>query len=84
MSAKKFFPYANESDVLNIGKLMIENRLDRITLSGDIDLTADQAGLAYAKQLQQVLNDIVAKLTAQDLPAALPPPQVKTVANPFQ
>jgi hypothetical protein len=80
---KKFVPYANESDVLNIGHLQIENRLDRVTLSGDVDLTADQAGLANARVLHQLLGDVVAKLESQDLPAKLPPPAVKTVANPF-
>ncbi|MES2741743.1 MAG: hypothetical protein V4754_12430 [Pseudomonadota bacterium] len=84
MSAKKFVPYANESDVLHIGDLMIENRVDRITLSGDVDLTADQAGLANAKLLQKLLNDVVAQLETRDLPAKLPPPDVQTVANPFQ
>jgi hypothetical protein len=47
--AKKFIPYDNEADVLHIGGLMVENRLDRITLSGDIDLTLDKAGLAHAR-----------------------------------
>ncbi len=84
MNAKKFIPYANESDVIHIGNLMIENRVDRITLSGDLDLTADQAGLTDAKRLQQLLNDVVAKLEAQNLPVKLPPPDVQTVANPFQ
>lgn len=81
---KKFVPYANESDVLNIGHLQIENRLDRITLSGDVDLTADQGGLASARALHQLLGEVVAKLESQDLPATLPPPTVKTVANPFE
>ena len=79
----KFVPYANEADVLHIGHLSIENRLDRITLSGDVDLTADQAGLRDARALLKVLTDVVARLEAQDLPATLPPPDVKTVANPF-
>ncbi|HJV02804.1 MAG TPA: hypothetical protein VJ752_19875 [Burkholderiaceae bacterium] len=79
----KFVPYANEADVLHIGHLCIENRLDRITVSGDVDLTADQAGLRDARALLKVLTDVVAKLEAQDLPASLPPPAVKTVANPF-
>lgn len=83
MSTHKFIPYANESDVLQIGGLMVENRVDRITLSGDVDLSADQAGLAYAKQLQRLLGDVVAALEAQDLPARLPAPAVKTVPNPF-
>lgn len=79
----KFVPYNNESDVLNIGHLSIENRLDRITISGDVDLTADQAGLADARALFKLLGDVVAKLEARDLPAKLPPPNNKTVANPF-
>ena len=84
MCAKKFVPYANESDVLNIGSLAIENRLDRISLSGDIDLTLDQEGLALAKHLQKLLNDVVAELEKRELPRQLPPPEVKTVANPFE
>ena len=84
MCAKKFVPYANESDVLNIGSLAIENRLDRISLSGDIDLTLDQEGLALAKQLQKLLSDVVAELEKQELPKQLPPPEVKTVDNPFE
>jgi hypothetical protein len=80
----KFVPYANESDVLNIGHLQIENRIDRITLSGDLDLTADQAGLADARALHRLLGQVVARLEGQDLPAKLPPPAVKQVANPFE
>jgi hypothetical protein len=84
MCAKKFVPYANESDVLNIGTLSVENRLDRVSLSGDLDLTLDQAGLALAKQLQTLLGEVVAELEKQELPKQLPPPEVKTVDNPFE
>lgn len=84
MSAKKFIPYANESDVLEIAGLSIENRIDRISISGDIDLTLDKPGLALAKQLQKLLADVVAQLEKQDLPDALPPPVVTSVANPFE
>ena len=79
----KFVPYANEADVLNIGKLMVENRVDRVTLSGDVDLTMDQAGLAHARALHQLLGDVLAKLERAELPAKLAPPAVSTVANPF-
>jgi hypothetical protein len=78
-----FVPYKNESDVLHIGGLTVENRLDRITVSGDIDLTADQAGLADARALQQLLADVVAKLEARSLPDKLPPAATTIVANPF-
>jgi hypothetical protein len=85
MTAKKktFVPYANEADVLQVDNLMIENRLDRITISGDVDLTLDQAGLAHARRLKEVLDAVLAKLEGQDLPEQLPPPTVTKVANPF-
>ena len=78
-------PYANESDVLQIGGLQVENRLDRITISGDIDLTRDAAGLADARALQSLLASVVAALeAAKDLPQRLPPPTVQRVNNPFE
>lgn len=46
---EKFKPYANEADVLRIGELEIENRVDRVTLTGDVELTRDKAGLALAR-----------------------------------
>lgn len=78
-----FVPYANEADVLQVGNLMLENRLDRITVSGDVDLTADQQGLAAARLLHGLLGEVVAALEARTLPERLPAPDVKTVANPF-
>ena len=83
MTAHQFIPYANESDVLYIGNLMIENRVDRITLSGDVDLTLDQVGLAQAKQMHRLLADVLEKLESGKLPKKLPPPVVTTVVNPF-
>lgn len=84
MCAKKFVPFANESDVLQLDTLSLENRLDRISLIGDLDITCDQAGLALARQLQKLLGDVVTALEQKDLPKQLPPPEVKTVDNPFE
>lgn len=79
-----FTPFANEADVLEVGRLMLENRLDRITISGDVDLTADRQGLDAARLLHETLGRVVASLEARaDLPDRLPPPDVQTVANPF-
>ena len=86
MSKKKpaaFPPFANEADVAGIGDLMLENRIDRITISGDVDLTADVPGLDKARRLHALLGEIVAALEAQDLPDTLPPPEIKTIDNPF-
>ena len=85
MSKKKpsFAPFANEADVAGIGDLMLENRVDRITISGDVDLTADLAGLDKARRLHALLGEIVAELEARDLPDVLPPPEIKTIDNPF-
>nr|WP_314542910.1 hypothetical protein [uncultured Massilia sp.] len=85
MSAPKpaFTPYENEADVVQVGNLMLENRVDRITISGDVDLTADRRGLEQARLLQELLARVVASLEARGLPDRLPPPDVKTVDNPF-
>ncbi|SFV17247.1 hypothetical protein [Pseudoduganella namucuonensis] len=81
--SKKFVPYANEADVLHIGGLMIENRVDRVTITGDVDLTMDKQGLTKTRALHQLLSDVLARLDAQALPDQLPPPDVKSVKNPF-
>jgi hypothetical protein len=78
-----FTPYANEADVVEVGRLMLENRLDRITISGDVDLTADKRGLEAARLLHTLLGQVVASLEARDLPDQLPPPRVEKVDNPF-
>jgi hypothetical protein len=85
MSKKPAFdPFANEADELELGGLAIENRLDRVTLAGDLDLTADRQGLAAARLLHELLGEVVRKLEAMPaLPERLPPPSVKQVDNPF-
>lgn len=79
-----FKPYANEADVLRIGDLEIENRVDRVTLTGDVVLTKDQAGLALAKELQALIGRVVMALeAAKQLPATVELKVTETVKNPF-
>ena len=79
-----FKPYANESDVLTLGNLAIENRVDGISMHGDVVLTKDKAGLALAKRLQAVVDATVKALEANKaLPEAVQVVKPRTVKNPF-
>jgi len=49
-------PFANEAQALSIGDLNVENRLDRISLFGSVDLTKDKRGLQHARILRAVLE----------------------------
>ncbi len=48
--------------MLRIDDLEIENRVDRVTLTGDVVLTRDKAGLALARQLQALVDGVVKAL----------------------
>ena len=77
-------PYANESDVIRIGALEIENRTDRVSLTGDVVLTRDQAGLALARELQALLKQVVQALEAEEkLPDTVEIKPAQVVKNPF-
>ncbi len=80
----EFKPYANESAVLRIGDLEIENRVDRVCITGDVVLTKDQVGLALAKELQSLIGRVVKTLEAQKkLPETVTLKAPETVKNPF-
>ena len=80
----EFKPFANESDVLTLGRLAIENHVDRIGLSGDVELTKDKAGLALALQLKAVIDATVRALESDKaLPDAVQVVKPRTVRNPF-
>ena len=81
---EQFKPYANEADVLRIGDLEIENRVDRVSLTGDVVLTKDKAGLALARELQVLINDVVKALEAEkQLPETVELKPADIVKNPF-
>lgn len=82
---QEFKPYANEADVLRIGGLEIENRIDCVSLTGDVVLTKDQVGLAMAKELQSLVGRIVKALEAEkQLPESVELKAAVTVKNPFE
>lgn len=79
-----FKPYANESEVIRIGALEIENRTDRVSLTGDVVLTRDKAGLALARELLALMDQVVKTLEAEKkLPDAVEILAAKVVKNPF-
>ncbi len=79
-----FKPYANESDVIRIGALEIENRIDRVSLTGDVVLTRDQVGLALATELHTLLGQVVKALQDEEkLPEVVDLKPAQVVKNPF-
>ena len=79
-----FRPFANESDVLNVGNLEISNRVDRVTIQGDVELTKDKRGLALARELKAVLDAAVKAMEADKaLPDQVQVEAPVKVKNPF-
>jgi inhibitor of KinA sporulation pathway (predicted exonuclease) len=52
-------PFADEVSSTSFGDLTIENRLDRVSLYGSLDLTRDRRGLDDARRLQALLAKVV-------------------------
>lgn len=79
--------FKNEAETQALHGLTLENRLDRVSLYGSLDITRDAAGLARALQLKALVDGMVAALTTEHASGALPE-QIslkasETVANPF-
>ncbi len=78
-----FNPYANESEALTLGgDFTVENRLDRVSFYGSLDLTRDREGLAKARLLLAVLGATVDALEAAPLPERIALDAVDEVPNP--
>lgn len=60
--------FGNESEVLWIGDMTLENRVDRISVYGSFSLTRDKEGLRLAEAMRDVLNEIIAKMNSAELP----------------
>jgi hypothetical protein len=84
MKKNDFRPFKNETDCVQIGgELTIENRVDKVSLFGSIDLTLDKIGLKAAKELKAILDLTVAEMEQTDLPEHISVTKPKTVKNPF-
>ncbi len=77
-------PYANESESLQLNDLTIENRVEKVSIYGSIEITRDQRGLELARTLKYLFDSIVEVLSKEDLPESIPPPEgIDVVKNPF-
>jgi hypothetical protein len=78
-------PFANESQSLQIDDLTIENRTDKVSIYGSIEITRDIRGLELARTIKHLLDSIVERLSQEDLPESIPPPQnIDVIKNPFE
>ncbi|MDQ5767206.1 hypothetical protein [Thiothrix subterranea] len=79
--------FNNEAEVYQLQAFTIENRLDRVSLYGSLDITQDAQGLALALELKQWLDGMVMALnTAQasgNLPEKITINSGDQVENPF-
>ncbi|WGZ94270.1 MAG: hypothetical protein QJT81_21245 [Candidatus Thiothrix putei] len=79
--------FKNEAETRLLQDLTIENRLDRVSLHGSLDITHDAAGLALALKLKDMLDAVVQILSTEQASGVLPEKiSLKTsdeVANPF-
>ncbi|WP_374253388.1 hypothetical protein [Acinetobacter brisouii] len=79
-----FKPFAEDQSSSAIYDLTLENQLDCINLYGNLQITKDQQGLATAKALQSLINQVVEVLEQQEnLPEKIPHQPEQEIENPF-
>ena len=78
-------PFANESEAWQVDGLTIENRTDRVSIYGSLDITRDRRGLEKARRLARLFDAILERLSQEELPEEMAPPtKVEVVDNPFK
>lgn len=65
-------PFANDSESMQVGELVIENQQDKVILYGDIDIYRTAKGLEQAQQLHELFGKIVQALTTDSQNDNLP------------
>ena len=82
---KGFLAYENESDSFSIGDMTIENRHDKISIYGSLDITKDKDGLEYALKLKRIIDSSIDALKRdKNLPDKIEILEIESVTNPFQ
>jgi hypothetical protein len=80
-------PFANESESFEVDGLTIENRIDRISIYGEMDITLDEAGRSNAlilfNNLSAILNIMDYRKEQGLLPAKIELAEPVEVVNPF-
>ena len=82
-SAPSISPFANESEVVSVRGLTIENRFDRVQIHGAVDITRDKAGLADILSLKRQIDSVAAQLKSESLPDSIVIDEPSIVENPF-
>jgi hypothetical protein len=78
-------PFRNEEDSFSIDELTIENRLDRVSVYGSVQLTRDQAGLRSATQIRSVIDAVIRALDEdKSLPEHVRIKPAENGSNPFK
>jgi hypothetical protein len=79
-----FMAYENETDSFTISGITVENRLDRISIYGSLDITTDKEGLENALKLKRIIDASIDALKRdKSLPEHIEIVGVDTVENPF-
>lgn len=84
MPTQSFMAYENETDAFQIDSLTIENRLDRISIYGSLDLTKDRHGLESALKLKRIIDASIDALKRdKNLPDQITTVLSESIENPF-
>jgi len=84
MPIQPFMAYENEIDSFQIDDLSVENRLDRISIYGSLDITKDKHGLEAALKLKRLIDASIDALKRDhNLPDHIEVQPTENVKNPF-
>lgn len=83
----EFKPFSDDTAILSVDELTVENGKQSIALYGNLTIARDQIGLMRARELKALMSSLVEALESIDnLTAKAPQPAAateKVVKNPF-